>query len=322
MSSSTRRKSARTASQATQPASSARRRSPSIEFVGMRRVALAPFNDPQADFVIQTQRTNTMFRVSLAILAQASSFFRQVESQRKQNPGLRDYEHLDVAESDATIETILRFIYPVADPVVQDLDDVCDAYQASVQYKFDYVAKRLREFMLSPRFMDNEPVRVYAIARRFGLAEETNIAARHVLRFPPNWPAYEEFDHISGRAYHELLTLHKNRGRKLVEFLHSFHLKEKITCMKCCPREATAALPRRQPEWWQIYVQQATPLLLDSPANEDIFSLEFILKVAIEAGITCSMCCTSIMQAAQPGGAIAILKEGLASKPFDLVVSM
>lgn len=91
--------------------------------------------------------------------------------------------------------------------------------------------------------------------------------------------------------------------------------------MKCCPREATAALPRRQPEWWQIYVQQATPLLLDSPANEDIFSLEFILKVAIEAGITCSMCCTSIMQAAQPGGAIAILKEGLASKPFDLVVS-
>ncbi|KAK7685109.1 hypothetical protein QCA50_011948 [Cerrena zonata] len=239
-----------------------RERSPSIEFIGMRRVAPAPFNNPDAGFSIRTNQTNTIFYVPIALLVSASTFFNH----------LRTSEEFVVPESDATMETILRFVCPVDDPVLQDMDDVSDVLTASLKYNIPYVTTKIRQILVSPRFMSEEPVRVYAIARRYGLNEEANIAARHSLRFPMNWPAYEEFEHISGKMYHELVALHQNTSRTLIRMLQDHPKTTEIFCHNRCTSPAS---------WWSL-ICECGNLETVSGSSE---RRNFLITIPIDNGV-------------------------------------
>ena len=257
----------------------------------MRQVAPAPFNNPDAGFAIRTELTNTIFYVPLFLLVSASTFF----------DSLRSSEELVVPESDATMETILRFVYPVPDPVLQDMNDVSDALAASLRYNIPYVTNRLRHILVSPRFMSLEPVRIYAIARRYGLNEEANLAAQHALRFPLDWPAYEEFEHINGKMYHELVVLHRETSRTLVRILQDHPKTTEIFCHSRCTSPAS---------WWFQYADAAILKLSEAPLSDEIFTLQFLSTMALQKpGFSCKACWSSMMQALQPGGSILLLKE-------------
>lgn len=266
----------------------------------MRRIAPAPFNNPGAGFSIRTER-NRIFYVPLVLLVSASTFFNN----------LRTSEEFVVPESDATMETILRFVYPVTDPVLQDLDDVSDVLAASLKYKLTYVTDKIQQLLVSPRFMFDEPVRVYVIASRYGLDQEANIAARHTLRFPVNWPAYEEFEHIGGKMYHELVALHRNTSRTFVRILED-HLKTtEIFCHNVC----SIPVP-----WWSQYSYAAISKLAEAPSSEEIFSLQFLSTMALQKpGFSCKACWSSMMQAFQPGGTIMLLKAKFETVNVNIV---
>ena len=54
--------------------------------------------------------------------------------------------------------------------------------------------------------MKEEPVRVYALACRFGFSSLAAIAAREALKHPSPGPPIPEFNLISATAYHNLLS--------------------------------------------------------------------------------------------------------------------
>ncbi|GBE89286.1 hypothetical protein SCP_1502940 [Sparassis crispa] len=93
------------------------------------------------------------------------------------------------------------------------------------------VLHALRRMLAAPRFLAHEPVRVYAVALRYGLEDLAREAAAHALRFPVDWPNYEEFKDVSEYDYHMLLSLHRERARGAVACLaHPSVLTSLGTC--------------------------------------------------------------------------------------------
>lgn len=224
-----------------------RERSPSLELVSYLRTGPPPF-DREADFIIRTPQT-TRYHVSAGILSFASPFFRDLP---RIAPTPAEPFILDVPEQDATLEIILRLTYPIPDPVLHDLDDLCEAYIAAQKYQLDAATAALRKMLLLPRFVEEEPLRVYALACRFGFKEEADVASNFACKSSPQaWPVCDEFEHITGAQYHELMLYHRRRGMAAVQVLQGQELC--VECLECGKL------------WSKKYRKQVARLLLDAP---------------------------------------------------------
>ncbi|KAH7890880.1 hypothetical protein F5I97DRAFT_1839597, partial [Phlebopus sp. FC_14] len=58
------------------------------------------------------------------------------------------------------------------------------------------VMDRVKGSLVQPSFLEEEPLRVFAIAYRFGFEHETRLAAKHTLRQPMFGPFFKELEHI------------------------------------------------------------------------------------------------------------------------------
>lgn len=228
----------------------------------MRRRAAPPFDEP-ADFVLSTPH-NMHFHVSAALLRLASPYFAALT----RSPAYRGAPApfvLDVPESDAALETVLRLTYPVPAPVLHDLHDLADALAAAQKYELRAAQAALRAMLLLPRFVAREPLRVYALARRFGLDAEANAAAVHACRTPVrDWPVCEELDDITGRQYYDLLAFQRARGAAAVRLLRAAQLSacKNQTCPIAC--------------WVPAYRARAEEALLAAPTSDTVFSIRFV----------------------------------------------
>ena len=112
----------------------------------MRKMGPVPFNSPNADLTIRTS-TDTTFMVHRAILAAASpvlaakiaSAATEATEQGGKSAAQGSQAHCEIAlpESDFVVETLLRFIYPLPDPVLLDLDDIVDVYVGYLRRKLE-----------------------------------------------------------------------------------------------------------------------------------------------------------------------------------------
>ncbi|GJE98366.1 hypothetical protein PsYK624_145950 [Phanerochaete sordida] len=279
-----------------------RKRSPSIVFLRHVRTGPAPFNTP-GDFIIRTAQ-DTQYHVSFAILSFASPYFRDLPRDLA-NPG--DPFVLDVPESDATIETLLRLTYPVADPILQDIADLADAYAAALKYQLTHAATSLQHMLLLPRFLSREPVRVYAVARRFGLADAADTAADHACATAQaQWPICDEFALAPGMAYQDLVLYHRRRANAAAAILKNTDIfKNEKWCRKCAA------------SWAARYTAHIAPLLAEAPMRDDVFSLEHVIDTP---ELTyCDTCTALIAKATRPGGLIHRLKSEIRAVSFRAV---
>ncbi|EKM56259.1 uncharacterized protein PHACADRAFT_171992 [Phanerochaete carnosa HHB-10118-sp] len=284
-----------------------RKRSPSIVFVRHIRTAPAPFNEP-ADFIIRTAQ-DMQYHVSAAILSFASPYFRDLSLDP---PNRRGPFIFDVPESDATIETILRFVYPVADPVLHELDDVSEAYTAATKYELEYAVAALRKMFSLLRFLEHEPVRVYAIARRFSLTDDANPAADFACKSAQaEWPICEEFAHAPAMAYQDLVLYHRRRTTATAEVLKKTQpFAEYKICLECY-----LDMPNSDGSW--SYLGHIKPLLAQASLRDDIFSTAYIVRNLVKT--LCDSCTMKLVKASGPGGAIDSLKAEICVVPLRAV---
>lgn len=279
------------------PVADERPRSQSVELVSHVKTAPAPFDRP-GDFIVRTAQ-ETRYHVVLAILSFASSYFRDLpEVERNQD----NEAILIVPETDAVIETLLRLTYPTPDPVICDLDDLMDTYAAAKKYKFDYATHALQKMLL--RFVESDPLRIYAIARHHDLEEEANIAAYHACKSDPHgWTRCDEFNLISAAQYFDLLQFHKRRGKAAVDLV-----KAKTLCEPCwaCGKK-----------WSKKWKKSAVKMLVEGPCSERMFSAAFIGEMTEE--MDCMECSHSILQALRPTGSLARLKDLFRDLPSVVV---
>ncbi|KAI6164556.1 hypothetical protein EDD17DRAFT_1755068 [Pisolithus thermaeus] len=116
---------------------------------------------------------------------------------------------IEIAEDSLTTERVLHFCYPFTNPVLENLDDIQKVLAMMKKFGMRGLMERVRSLLVQPSFLEEEPLRVFAIAYRFGFEAETHIAARSTLRHQIFGPYVKELEHIPASVYHKLLQYHR-----------------------------------------------------------------------------------------------------------------
>ncbi|KAH9948067.1 hypothetical protein B0H21DRAFT_292236 [Amylocystis lapponica] len=281
------------------------RRSPSIVVGPLKRIAPPPFNSPDADLRFQTQ-DDTTFMVHKQIIILASLFFHDFFKMEGTSLSTPDIS-FPLKASSTNLEIVLRLTYPLPPPVLYDLDDVSDAYATAKQYEFVKAQRALEDMLVLPRFLEAEPVRVYAVACRYKLNAVINAAAAAAMRFSETWPDYDEFKTISGHDYHALLRLHRKRRVQSIACLEDPKYVKCTTCPGCTSPSYKLS------KWWKLYVQRARVVLERTPSSKVVCGVAFLAE--IQNGVGCEECPRGILKAMCPGGGIEQLRKAIDALP-------
>ncbi|KAF8138324.1 hypothetical protein EV363DRAFT_1445208 [Boletus edulis] len=220
------------------------------------------------------------FCIHRCILAVASPFFEHMFSLPQPPPDSKEHiPVIPVSEHSSTISPLLQFIYPEPDPVITSLDELVTLLATSVKYDFLGPIAALRKELLSPRFLNESPARVYAIASRFDFEYEAQVASRHTLSCNIlDCPLSDDLKHISAYAYPSTSALLKT--------------PQDVKCMQCSGPFYGAFVP---PKWWKEFEKLAKEELSVRPTTDVIFSMPFLARAAQESG--CIRCAGSILDA-------------------------
>jgi len=147
------------------------------------------FDAPDADVIVraplqQGSKELKDFHVHQAILSAASTLFRDTSSfPQPPQPAESDttLPIVQITESAEVFETFLRLIYPIEPPAIDSLQLVDHLFQLAEKYAATGVHARLKRILVSPSFLETDPISVYAIARHANLDEEARLAISHTL---------------------------------------------------------------------------------------------------------------------------------------------
>lgn len=185
-------------------------------------MAPEPFDHPDADVILRSSDKEPVdFRVFKLFLSLASPFFAMIFTLPQPNsPAYTEYEDgipvIQMSEDKRTLHLLLQFCYPIAlldIPRLSSLQELQSVTQAALKFEMGGVKRFAKKTLLEPRFVESQPLRVFAIACRFGWIAEAKTAARYTLRQPlSNSAYYEELAHITAAAYHRLQQYHRICG--------------------------------------------------------------------------------------------------------------
>ena len=172
-----------------------------------------PFDAEDADLILRAADCEE-FRVHRCILSIASPVFRDMFSFPQPHDPSRKLPHVDLPETVTTLDTLLRYIYPVPSPKIEDFTALNNLLVSAEKYGAEGVISRLRTILVSPHFLDLDPLRVYAMACRWSFLEEAKLASTRTVYIDltkQGEQCTEDMKHMSGLDYHRLLVLQQAR---------------------------------------------------------------------------------------------------------------
>ncbi|PFH50167.1 hypothetical protein AMATHDRAFT_61659 [Amanita thiersii Skay4041] len=267
------------------------------------------------------------FRVHKCILGAASPFFNDMFSlpepvsnwEGKREEMEEALPVIPVTETKETLDLLLRFLYPIPNPRTDTLalPELVSLIAAAQKYDFPSVLGVLRALLVSPRlgFLAQDPLRVYAVACRFGLEREAREASRWTLRVNViEAPLEEELKWVSAWSYHRLLGLHWRRAKEAREVVERWYAvveraKEEgagsLSPPKCVQCNGSPFTIREEPKWWVEFVKRAKEILGRCPTTEGpmelggvgggVFGMTFLEEVVKACG--CPRCAGSVLGA-------------------------
>jgi len=178
------------------------------------------FRADDADVVIRTAGTYD-FRVHRFILSLVSPIFKDmftVPQPPTDNP--ETLPRIDLDESAETWENILRTIYPMPNPIVDDIDDLESLLLTAIKYEMRAVIDTHKPCFENRAFLRAEPLRLYAIACACGLDEQAKYVAKNaelltVVR--RSWSG--ELRGLTLASHHRLITFLVERDNELYPIL-------------------------------------------------------------------------------------------------------
>ncbi|KAF9026541.1 hypothetical protein BDZ89DRAFT_1161232 [Hymenopellis radicata] len=244
------------------------------------------FNSADADAVL-VSCDGARFAVHKCILSLASPFFKDMFSlpQPSSSSESSIQRNLDIecTETKDVLFALLQFIYPVPNPNVASLDELVPLLEAARKFQLDYLVDELGTTLTDERlgFVKEAPLRVYAIATRFGFEEEMRVAAKGTLRYNVlACPLNEDLKNINAYDYHRLLDLHRRHAKATQEALRNYS-KQITRCRDC----------GSVPKWWTQFLELADLELSERPSVDVICTHEFIASAVTAA--RCTDCATS-----------------------------
>ena len=183
------------------------------------------FSPPDGDIVLRTQGSPTRdFRVHKLVLSLASPVFRDMFSIPQPTPtsgtSRTEVEIIDVMDPPQALEFVLRLIYPMPPPNVDNLDLLVEALVITDKYNIECARAKLR--LRLTKFIKESPLRVYAVASRFGFDEEAEAASSlttEIVYLPGIIDLPHDLKSIPVQAYHELVKLHENHRDEIEDIV-------------------------------------------------------------------------------------------------------
>lgn len=248
---------------------------------------LYKFDAPDADLILRSGgQKSTEYRVHRCILAmvrfdyasrysvnvyQASPVFHTMFSLPQAESANKSVPVVDLSENAITLDALLRLLYPVEDPVFDNLADLGPVIDTAMKYEINVVLTRLRSILVSPIFLEKQPLQVYAIATNWEFEEEMKLASGHTLGVDIiNSPSADTLNHITTSHYRRLLLFHLERAAKAQQVLEDVFPKQP-TCSAC--RQYVDG-------WHKAYKQKARDELSLRPTSSVICSFDFIAPIA------------------------------------------
>lgn len=156
-------------------------------------------------------------RVPKSLLSLASPVFSEMFSvpQPNSSPDSDTPTDLpiDLSEPSKTIKLILSLCWHTDSPtslLIDSLSDIANLLQAADKYDIKTIQEHARYSLTRAKFLENEPLRVYAIASRYGAHDIAALAAQRVLRYPLLHEEYfSELEIVDGGTIYRVLRYHK-----------------------------------------------------------------------------------------------------------------
>lgn len=196
------------------------------------------FSADDADLIIRAG--NRDFRVHKSILSLVSPFFKDTFS-LPQAPldDPKSLPHLDVGESAETWESVLRAVYHMPIPPIDDLGDLESLLLAAKKYRMRFIIDSHKHVFEDRGFILQDPLHLYAIACSCGFEDQ----AKHVARSAELLTVTKHTSDLKGftvGSYHNLVSFLTNRDNEWHKILRD--LDPKITCYCSCGRNLVIAL--------------------------------------------------------------------------------
>lgn len=120
-----------------------------------------------------------------------------------------------MSEDQETLSYLLGLCLPISiapQPHFSSLDTLIKVAEAAIKFEMTGVQAHIRSELVSPRFIEAQPLRVFAISYRYAWDTESRKAARYTLRHPLNGSFVNELSYISAATFFKLQEYHKICG--------------------------------------------------------------------------------------------------------------
>lgn len=177
-----------------------------------------------------------------------------------------------LSQRTAKLDSLLRFCYPCTlaeDPVLEDFRGIINVLDAAKKYSLDAIQQTVRKSLFTPKILEVNSLRCFAIACRARMQDECVLAAKYTLRGPliPGW--FKEIELITSAELLALLTYHQKCANAVqalkgdpswipVETRPSFG----ISCR--CPDRAKGPWMTGS-DWWKHFIDSTFLDLMDRP---------------------------------------------------------
>ena len=150
--------------------------------------------------------------------------------------------HVNVHESVETWKNILQFIYPMPNPAINDLHNLESLLLAATKYEMQSIIDAYKINFEDRRFIQRDPLHLYAIACKCGLDDQAKYVARNaellvVTERSPN----DDLNGLTIASYHRLISFLVKRNDELKPILK----KGWTSFSSCHSALAAAALKQR-----------------------------------------------------------------------------
>ncbi len=176
---------------------------------GEQAIASAPFDDPEADIILQSSN-KVNFHVYSVVLKLASPVFRDMFSIPQPAPQTNT-PIVEMEEDSTVLDIMLRLCYPGPDPRVTKLAQLTSILRVVEKYDLDGVVEKMGRDYAALADIEGEPVEAFAMACRYRWKEVALTAARASLAFTTDDLLRQEGEAlkaVTGMEYHRLFQYH------------------------------------------------------------------------------------------------------------------
>lgn len=231
-------------------------------------VSPADFDNSRGDAeFILTSADNVDFYVHKWPLARASPVFEEMLQLGDNHPSWVDalkniptkgLPSIQLTESWETIDAFLRLIYPLPKPSVETLSLLSTLTDAAVKYDAAVVLQYTKVLLCETRFISEDPVRVYAIAKHYHFQIVEKEAIKFCLAIDlsaPSLLASPETTFLTAHDLHRLLVFKQYRTRDALAELAKLQTRFN-KCSSCSSHGCN---------WWPQYRKAASDSLQRHP---------------------------------------------------------